>query len=122
MILADTSVWIDHLRAKDTMLEHCLETNFIVSHAYVIGEIALGSLGRRQVILEALDGLPRLKRASESEVCAMIERDHLFGLGIGYIDAHLIASVRLTPGTKIWTRDKWLQQAAERLNLSTGEF
>jgi len=122
MILADTSIWIDHLRAKDTALSNYLETNFIVSHDYVIGEIALGSLGRRDVILNALDGLPKLKQASESEVRAMIERDHLFGLGIGYVDAHLIAAVRLSPGTRIWTRDKRLRQATERLNISTGEL
>jgi len=121
MILADTSVWIDHLRLSDTALTNYLGTNQIVTHEGVIGEIALGSLRQRTVVLEALDGLPKLDPALDTEVRYLIEQERLFGLGIGYIDAQLLASLLLNPGTLLWTRDKRLRKAAEQLRLSSND-
>jgi len=118
MILADTSIWIDHLRSKDIKLSALLEANEIIIHAFVIGEIALGSLRQREIILERLDDLPRLNIASDQEVRYLIEREKLFSRGIGYIDAQLIAATRLKPGTKIWTRDKRFSYVADELGLS----
>lgn len=117
MILVDTSVWIDHFRHNDTTLFQSLDRQQILSHPFVIGELALGSLRQRDIILEALRGLPSALVAREEEVHAFIERHSLFGIGIGYIDAHLLAATLLTSGAQLWTRDKRLRSAAARLGV-----
>lgn len=118
MILVDTSIWIDHLRQGDPHLVTLLNQGQVLTHAFVIGELAVGNLRVRNTVLEALLNLPVARTATDEEVRLFIDRNLLFGLGIGYIDAHLLASVRLTAGSLLWTRDKRLQSAAERLSLS----
>lgn len=118
MILVDTSVWIDHLRDGDSTLESLLNTGQVLLHPFVIGELALGSMRQRDVILDALSNMPRARVAKDEEVLVFIDRSKLYGLGIGYIDAHLLTSVRLTPGTLLWTKDKRLSEAANQLGLS----
>ncbi|CAN5309302.1 type II toxin-antitoxin system VapC family toxin [soil metagenome] len=118
MILADTSVWVDHLRAGDEALAALLARGEIAIHPHVLGEIALGNLRQRAVVLESLGGLPRTDVASEAEVVGFIETVGLYGLGIGYVDAHLLAAARLTPGLTIWTRDKRLREAAEKIGAA----
>lgn len=117
MILVDTSIWIDHLRAGDATLVALLETGRVLAHPYVIGEIALGNLKNRATVISTMNYLPRATVATESEVLRFIDEQPLFGLGIGFIDAHLLAAVRLTPGAALWTRDKRLAAIAERLSL-----
>jgi predicted nucleic acid-binding protein len=117
MILVDTSVWIDHLRTGDKILSALLDAGTVLAHSFVIGEIALGHLRQRKAILSALQNLPRAIVATEAEVLFFIEERSLMGLGIGYVDAHLLASTRLTAGSALWTRDKRLSGAAERMNL-----
>jgi len=117
VILADTSIWIDHFRQGNPALTDLLNANEIAIHPFIIGELALGSLAARKPTLLTLNDLPRLETAMEYEVLRFIETHALFGIGIGYIDAHLLTSVRLTPGTALWTRDKRLKAAAERLGL-----
>ena len=119
MILVDTSVWVDHLRAGDDDLAELLDAGSVLVHPFVIGELALGALRRRQLILESLGDLPRAPVATDQEVLEFIDRHALWGLGIGYVDAHLLASARLTPGAALWTRDKRLAGAAEGLRLAT---
>ncbi|MDM8358733.1 type II toxin-antitoxin system VapC family toxin [Pandoraea communis] len=118
MILVDTSVWIDHLRAGDATLVQLLNTGRVLAHPYVIGELALGSLKNRDVVISTLRDLPRVAVATDDEVLHFIGEQTLFGLGIGYVDAHLLAATRLTPGAAIWTRDKRLAATAERLSLA----
>lgn len=118
MILADTSIWIDHLRSGDAGLADRLQAGEILGHPHVIGEIALGNLARREEIIGALRRLPPAVVASDSEALHFIDRNALFGLGIGYIDAHLLASVRLTSGAWLWTRDKRLAAVADQMGLS----
>lgn len=118
MILVDSSVWVDHLRSGDPVLTTLLNAGQVMGHPFVIGEIALGSLSQRGAILAAMHDLPIAMQASDSEVQAFIESQPLFGLGIGYIDAHLLASTRLTPGGSLWTRDKRLHSIASRLGLA----
>jgi len=117
MILVDTSVWIDHLRTGEPALSALLEQGQVVGHAFVTGELALGSLANRAVILGALNDLPQTVLPTHAETLAFIDRHALHGLGIGYVDANLLASARLTPDTTLWTRDKRLASAAERLGL-----
>ena len=118
MILVDTSVWIDHLKSSDLVLAGLLGTGRVLAHSFVTGELALGSLRQRRTVLESLRDLPQAIVASYDEVMMLIEREQLYGLGIGFVDAHLLAAARLTPGTLLWTRDRRLRQAATRLGLS----
>jgi predicted nucleic acid-binding protein len=118
VILVDTSVWIDHLRAGDDALAGLLESERVLTHPFVIGEIALGALRERDRILQALHDLPRASGATDAEVIELVEHNRLFGSGIGYIDAHLLASVRITPGARLWTRDRTLAGVALRLGVA----
>lgn len=118
MILVDTSVWIDHLRKPDAALVRLLHEARVVTHPFVIGEIALGSLKNRKLILASLAQLPAATAASDDEVLSFIDRAALAGMGIGYLDAHLLTSAKLTAGVKIWTRDKKLKSAAAALGMA----
>jgi predicted nucleic acid-binding protein len=118
MILADTSVWIDHLRASDGSLIGQLEAGRVVMHPFVIGELALGNLRHREVVLGLLAELPSVSVALDPEVLHFIDGHELAGRGIGYVDAHLLASVRLTPGCVLWTRDRRLHAVAAGLGLA----
>jgi predicted nucleic acid-binding protein len=118
MILADTSVWIDHLRKGDAELGRLLNAAQVLTHPFVIGEIALGHLRQRALVLGSLMDLPRAKAADDEEAMAFIEVHSLFGLGIGFLDAHLLAAVKFTPGASLWTRDKRLAAAAGKLGLA----
>lgn len=118
MILADTSVWVDHLRTGDKALVALLEAGMVLAHPFVIGELALGNLHQRDIVLMALADLPHAAVATDAEVLHCIERHALSGRGIGYIDTHLLAAVKLTGGAELWTRDKRLHAAAVQLLLA----
>ena len=118
MILVDTSLWIDHLREADTRLTQLLTSGQVLAHPFVTGELALGNLRNRAAVLGALQDLPQASVATEPEVLHLIAAKGLFGLGIGYIDAHLLASVLLTPGAQLWTRDKRLLVASAQLGVA----
>jgi hypothetical protein len=118
VILVDTSVWVDHLRAADAMLEELLGNGVVLAHPFVIGELALGHLRQRNRVLSDLLELPQAMVASDDEVLHFIGRHELSGRGIGYVDVHLLAAVRLTTGATIWTRDQRLQEAAKRLSIA----
>lgn len=118
MILVDTSIWIDHLRASDETLVRLLGESQVLAHPFVIGELALGNLRNRDAVLGALQDLPQAGVATESEVLGFIGGKRLFGLGIGYIDAHLLAAVLLTPGSMLWTRDRRLLVACAQLGIA----
>ena len=117
MILVDTSVWIDHLHHGDAVLAGLLDRGDVLAHPFVIGELALGRLHQRDIVLRLLQDLPQANVARDGEVLRFINRQALFGLGIGYIDAHLLAAVRLTPDALLWTHDKRLAAAADRHSL-----
>lgn len=118
MILVDTSVWVDHLRKGEIALQRLLENEQVLSHPLVIGELAMGSLGQRSVVLSAMQDLPGAKVAYDDEVLRFIADRKLFGLGIGYIGAHLLAAVQITPEALLWTRDKRLSAIASKLSLA----
>lgn len=117
MILVDTSVWIDHLRSGDATLAGLLDNSAVLAHPWVTGELALGSLSRHGEVIGLIQGLPQAMLATDSEVLSLIEQEALYGAGIGYVDAQLIAATRLTPDTALWTRDKRLSAVAARLGL-----
>lgn len=117
MILVDTSVWIDHLRHGDVELTRLLNAGQVLTHRFVIGELALGNLQNRNIVLNSLQNLPQVTSASDEEALHFIENIGLFGKGVGYIDAHLLAAVRLSPDALLWTRDKRLLAESIRLGL-----
>jgi len=117
MVLVDASVWVDHLREGNTTLSALLAEGRVLAHPFIIGEIALGQLRQRELIIECLENLPHAPGASHAEVMTLIATHELPGMGIGYVDAHLLAALRLAPGSKLWTRDKRLAAAAARWGL-----
>jgi predicted nucleic acid-binding protein len=117
MILADTSIWVDHLRSKgDPHLIALLQQNIVWVHPWIVGEIACGNLARRATILRELQKLPQISVARDHEVLFLIERHRLMGTGIGYIDAHILAAA-VAQGASIWTRDKRLLAVAAGLRV-----
>lgn len=118
MILVDTSVWVDHLRASDAELAAMLSGSGVLMHPFVLGELACGNLRNRTEVLALLKDLPRAAVATDEEVLFFIERHALMGRGIGYVDAHLLAAVALGGVTRLWTRDKRLRAVAAALTLA----
>jgi predicted nucleic acid-binding protein len=119
VILVDTSVWIDHLRSADSSLASLLEAGRVLTHPFVVGELALGHLRQRQLILASLHDLPEANVATDREVFHFIEQKALMGLGIGFVDVHLLAATQLTAGSTFWTRDKRLSLVAGQLGLAS---
>jgi predicted nucleic acid-binding protein len=117
VVIVDTSVWINHFNSSDLNLVALLESNRVLMHDFVIGEIACGSLKARVQKLELLNNLPRPAIADISEVLFFIERNKLMSKVIGFVDTHLLASASISK-CKVWTYDKRLQLAAEQLKLS----
>ena len=118
MILVDTSVWVDYLRKGDPRLSEYLERFEVSMHPFVRGELALGTLRERDMILASLAALPSVTVADEDEVLRFIASGRLWGTGIGYVDAHLLAAVHLSPGTGLWTRDKRLKLIAHEQGVA----
>nr|WP_206051684.1 VapC toxin family PIN domain ribonuclease [Nocardioides ferulae] len=106
-------MWVDHLRAGDLELAAMLDAGRVLMHPAVRGELALGTLADRTEVLHLLGQLPAATAATDSEVLALVEAAGLWGRGVGWVDAHLLASVRLTPHAGLWTRDRRLRTAAD---------
>lgn len=121
MILVDTSVWIEHLRRGVPEFARSLDAGEVLGHPIVIGELASGNLADRATCLADLQNLPRAVVATDAEALALIEREALHGLGIGYADVCLLASARLTPDARLWTRDRRLADVAARLRVASHE-
>ena len=117
MVLADTSVWIQHFRYGERALADLLSDGLVLMHPFVWGELACGNLKDRAGILSDLRTLPPAKSASNAEVLQFVEDRRLWGRGLGWIDAHLLASALLSH-CRFWTLDKSLEQAATELGLS----
>jgi predicted nucleic acid-binding protein len=118
MILVDTSVWVDHFHADDAALARLLDGDCVLIHPFVIGELALGRIPRRDEVMALLRDLPQVNCGDDDEVLQLIGAQNLAGTGIGYVDAHLLASLRLTSDTTLWTRDKRLGQVAINMGLA----
>ena len=116
MVLVDSSVWVSHFRAGNSDLEILLNDGRVVCHPFIIGELACGNLKNRTEILSLLHSLPMAKQAEHEEVLQFIESNRLMGRGIGYVDAHLLASAVLT-GIPFWTLDKKLQEVSLKFGI-----
>ena len=121
MILVDTSVWVDHLRDGTPALAAALEQGSVLTHPFVLGELACGKLKNRGEVLQLLGELPAAPMATDPEALDFIERRALMGRGIGYVDVHLLASVALAGTAQLWTQDKRLAAVAADLELAYAE-
>jgi hypothetical protein len=117
VILADTSIWIDHLHHNNPELQERIERGRIVMHPFIIAEVSLGSLRSRRKTFELMEALWQVEVAYLDEVRNMIETKSLYSKGIGLTDAHLIASCLMRPGTFLWTRDIRLAAVASTLGI-----
>ena len=118
MILVDSSVWVAHLRTNESALVELLNTGRVLSHPFVIGELACGNLKNRKAVLSLLQDLPAAPVATAEEALFFIESHGLMGRGIGYVDTHLLASVSLAGTGRLWTRDKRLNAVAGSMRLA----
>lgn len=118
MILVDSSVWVDHLRVSEPVLVELLSTGQVLTHPFVVGELACGNLKNRNAVLSLLQDLPAAPVATDEEVLFFIEQHGLMGRGIGYVDAHLLSAVSLAGNGRLWTRDKRLCAVTESLRLA----
>lgn len=118
MVLADTSVWVDHLRQGDALLVKLLQAQQVLMHPLVAGELACGNLKNRKPLLHLLDALPQAMQAEPAEVRAFIEARKLMGNGLGYLDVSLLAATAIHGGAHLWSRDKRLNQAARQLGIA----
>ncbi|HPO17398.1 MAG TPA: PIN domain-containing protein [Candidatus Hydrogenedentes bacterium] len=116
-ILADTSVWVDHLRSPNKRLAELLRADEVVCHSFVIGELACGNIKNRTQILHLLQALPTVQKVEDDEILLFIEQHHLMRRGLGLIDIHLLASTALSD-VYLWTLDTRLCQAAKELGLA----
>ena len=116
-VLADTSVWIGHWRRGNPQLAELLEGGAVLIHPFVLGEIALGQVTARAEVLADLATLESPRVAEHDEVLALIERSRLWGRGIGWVDAHLLASA-LLDRTRLWTLDAPLARVARELGVA----
>ena len=121
MVLLDSSIWIDHLRDPDALLSALLQRAEILIHPLVLGEIAMGNMKARASRMEFLSSLPLADIAENADVLELVHQQHLYGTGLGFVDAHLLASAGLTPQTLLWTRDKRLLNAARKLGVAFEE-
>lgn len=117
MILVDTSVWIEHLRTGNNRLRSLLFDEQVLCHPFIVGELACGMLGNRREILSTLRALPEAPFLEHEEVLSFLEDRRLYGRGLGWVDAHLLASTLVT-GCTLWTLDKPVRRAAAALNVS----
>ena len=115
-MLVDTSIWIEHLRRGHPAFASRLERGEVVTHPFVIGELACGGLRQREVVLELLSALPACEVAEHEEVLVFVDQHRLMGSGLGWVDVHLLAAARLS-GERLWTLDRGLLTAAKRLDI-----
>ena len=118
MILIDTSVWIDHAKGRAPHLDELLRMNVVAQHPYVIGELLLGVVRSRTELTIRLGKLLHARVARDEDVFQLIEDGALGGTGIGFVDAHLLASTKLSLNGRIWTHDRRLAAQADRLGLA----
>jgi predicted nucleic acid-binding protein len=114
MILVDTSVWIQHFRKPQLELVGALEREEVACHVMIWGELACGHLSERRQLLHYLSLLPAARACEDAEVMHLIESRRLYGTGLSWVDAHLLAAA-LTLDLRLWTLDETLARQATKL-------
>jgi predicted nucleic acid-binding protein len=117
VVIVDTSIWVTHLRRGSRHLEELLLDARVACHPFIIGELAGGNIKNRDEVLSLLQSLPMAPTVVLDELLFFIERNRLMGMGIGFVDAHLLASAQLAK-TPLWTSDKALKCAAIELTVA----
>lgn len=117
MILVDTSIWVEHLRLGNVHLKSALEEGEVACHPFIIGELACGNMKNRKEVISLLRALPAAKVATHDEIIHFIEANHLMGIGLGFVDVHLLASSLLS-NVRLWSSDKNLIAASTKLSIS----
>ena len=117
MILVDTSVWVDHLRSGNSRLRSFLIDNAVYCHPFVIGELSCGNLRNRTEVIRLLSALPMCDVVAHDAVLELVNSNPLFGRGVGWVDAHLVAAT-IGSGIHLWTKDKRLCAIAEELKIA----
>lgn len=115
-MLVDTSVWIEHLRGGEDRLSSLLADGIVVTHPFVIGEMACGTSSDRDEIVSLLGRLDTSPVARHEEAMSVLERHRLAGRGLGWVDVHLLTSALLA-GVGLWTRDRALTMAVADLGV-----
>lgn len=116
-VLVDTTVWVDHFQQSEPQLIRLLNEGSVLGHPFILGEMALANLQDRERVLTWMADLEPTVLASPTEVLELVELRELHGQGLGYVDTHLLASVLLSPGTTLWTRDMQLLRLVKELGL-----
>lgn len=119
MVLVDTPIWVSFLRSGNKRLRSLLREARVASHPLIVGELACGTLDNRTEFLALVQTLPQATAASQREVLHFIDHHRLSAAGVGYIDAHLMASARLSD-LLLWTSEGNLRAAAVRLGIAYG--
>lgn len=117
MVLVDTSIWVDHLRSGNHQLVQLLAQNQVCMHPMIIGELACGHLRNRVELLDLWRNLPTAVLCNHEEAMICLEANEIVGLGVGWVDVHLLASGLLTTNARLWTKDKRLKRVAEKLAI-----
>ena len=117
MVLVDTSVWISHFRGDGGRLSSLLNQGLVATHPFVIGELACKDLENREQILDLMEALPMATTAEHEEVLDLLASHRLMGQGLGWVDAHLLASARLS-SMPVWTGSRRLSATAAGLNVA----
>lgn len=115
-VLADTSVWINHLRGRDESLSPLLRKTRVVTHEFIVGELLTGHVAHRSELRHSLERLVWLPVLSHTEFASFVASNGLAGSGLSFVDIHLLGSVSLTPGVNLLTADRRLGEAANRLS------
>lgn len=121
MILVDTSVWIDHLRGYEPELAYALDSDNVVMHTLVIGELVCGYVPNRFQQLAAWNRIPRVKELPNDDVLSQIESRKFMETGIGFVDAHVLCACLDSKGTLLWSRDKKLRKLAQKFGVAYSE-
>lgn len=116
-VLIDTNLWVKFLRESNPVMRELLKEDLVATHSCVIGELFVGSIASRSMMLDFMQRLPQVTEAEPVEALTLIERKHLWGLGLQWNDILLLASAKIS-GVRLWTLDKRLAQAAEGLGAA----
>jgi predicted nucleic acid-binding protein len=115
-MLVDTSIWVEHLRHGQLGLISLLQRAEVHCHAFIIGELACGCMNHRSEILQLLQALPSVPMVENKEAMTFVERHHLMGRGVGWVDVHLLASAAME-NVLLWSIDRRLAAIARSLGV-----